>query len=169
MWPATGGGAGARAGLLTRSTFNITDWIVQGVTIDSDTAHWKGASLHILFFAPSVSASPAFAPAFSDQSRCNRFLPVSRVSVKWRSCPRRWPRLFLRVNHVSAADHPAFPLCQCHDPTVANLKSALDFFSFKENSAEGFPGYLNINDSGAFNCQWRPGPWHNRPRTASSL
>ena len=81
----------SHAGLLTHSTFNITDWIVQGVTIDSDTAHWKGARLHILFFAPSVSASPTFTPASSSSSSTSSssseadavaFSAVSKITVK---------------------------------------------------------------------------------------
>lgn len=39
-----------------------------------------------------------------------------------------------------------------------NLKPALDFLSFRRNNAKGFPRYLNINDSGAFNRQWGQRP-----------
>lgn len=95
------------AGLLTHSTFNITDWIVQGVTIDSDTARWKGASLHILFFAPSVSACPAFAAASSSSSSPPPPLPLLVLKITVKSPPLF---SFLGVNGVSvAANHPAFP------------------------------------------------------------
>lgn len=44
---------------------------------------------------------------------------------------------FKRLNSVTVAANPPSvspPPCQCHDPTVANLKPALDFLSFRRNN-----------------------------------
>lgn len=53
--------------------------------------------------------------------------------------------------------------------TEANLRPALDFLSFTWNNAEGFPGYFNINDSGAFNCKRGPSLQHNRAGDGGAL
>lgn len=78
----------SQAGLLTHSTFNITDWIVQGVTIDSDTARWKGTSLHILpTTPPPYPLRPPSVAGFFCRGRCNRFQKTVK-SMGVRGSPR---------------------------------------------------------------------------------
>lgn len=77
------------------------------------------------------------------------------------------PFSYLCVNSVSvAANHlPTSQPVNVMTRPWQNLKTALDFVSFRRNNAKGFPGYLNINDSGAFNCQWGPSLRNNRQGT----
>lgn len=102
----------SQPGLLTCSTFNITDWFVQGVTIDSNIAQWKAVSLHICFFCSLRLCFSCFQSSSSCyRSQCYRFLLVLKISVKSsgrKTADRGWRPLlsFIWLSSVGVLSPP---------------------------------------------------------------